>query len=1000
MRAIVAMRPAACNPSRARWSGHPSRAGGRLPAIVTADLSAAPALVLRGVRQHNLRNITVRFPRGRLTVVTGLSGSGKSSLVFDTLYAEGQRRYTESVSAYARQFLERIARPDLDGLEGICPAIAIGRSDPPRTARSTVGTVTEVADALRLLWARAGTTICPECGREVEADSPESVADRLLAAPRAETAALVTYAPEWNAGAPLGELASRLLAQGFLRFFADGALHRADEPDALPASAARVDVVVDRVMLLPSERSRLVDALELAFRAGHGVAAVRVGDEILPVSDRAACAPCGRTFTPPSPLLFSFNAPLGACPECRGFGDVLEFDLQRIVPDSRRSLRENAIAPWAGSWRGHYMGELTQLAKNLGVSLDTPWEELPAAVQTIVLHGDSRFEGVLPFLETIRQESYKPGSRFLVKRYQSAVTCRSCGGARLAPDALAVRVGGRTIAQATAWQVRDLRDFLAGLDLEGARAAIATPILDEALARLDYLEEVGLPYLTLDRPARTLSGGEMQRIGMARALGAHLTDTLYVLDEPTIGLHARDAARLLEVIEQLVDRGNTVVVVEHDRGVLERADWVIDLGPGAGARGGEVVAEGTPEEVRAHPTSLTAAYVRGDLRVTRRGPRRATGAARLGVRGATLHNLRGVDVDLPLGAFVCITGVSGSGKSTLLRDIVAPRLARGEDEPSDAADDDATPADQGRAQLLGSDTVRELIVVDQSPIGRSPRSNPATFCGAYTDIRALYGAEPEARRRGLTAGSFSFNIAGGRCETCEGEGIERVEMYWLADVTVECSACGGTKFRPEALGVLHQGRSIHEVLAMTVDEAVSFFARVPKLAKKLWVLQRVGLGYLTLGQSSTTLSGGEAQRLKIARNLIEGGKPGALYLLDEPTVGLHAADVQKLLDLLHELVAERGATVWVIEHNLDVIWAADWVIDMGPEGGEGGGRVVAQGTPETVAAAAAVSYTGAALAAARAEGSLVPPPQFEPPRATAQHTGGTRAKKSAPRRRA
>ncbi len=965
---------------------------------MTENASDTPVLLLRGARHHNLRDVTVRFPRGRLTVVTGVSGSGKSSLVFDTLYAEGQRRYSESVSAYARQFLERVARPDLDALEGICPAIAIGRSDPPRTARSTVGTVTEVADALRLLWARVGVTICPDCGREVEADTPGGVADRVLATPRAEESAVVTFAPEWRADASLRELAERLLAQGFVRLYADGVLFRADDPGSLPSRAARVDVVVDRVTLLPSERARLVEALELAFRAGHGSAAVRIGDDIRALSDRAACAPCGRSFTPPTPLLFSFNAPLGACPQCRGFGDVLEFDLRRIVPDPRRSLRENALAPWAGSWRRYYMGELTKLAAGLGFSLDTPWADLPPVVQQIILRGDARFEGVFPFLEAIKQESYKPGSRFLVKRFQSAVPCRACGGARLTADALAVRLDGKTIAQAMAWQVRDLRRWLGALSLEGARATIAAPALAEATARLAYLDDVGLPYLTLDRPARTLSGGEMQRIGMARALGAQLTDTLYVLDEPSVGLHARDAGRLYGVLDCLVERGNTVVVVEHDRGILERADWVIDLGPGAGTRGGEVVAEGTPEDIREHPTSLTAAFVRGDLRVARTAPRLAPGAARITVRGATLHNLRGVDVDLPLGLLVCITGVSGSGKSTLIRDLVVPRL-RTDAAPDGGDDDDAPAADTGLAQVAGGEALREVVLVDQSPIGRSPRSNPATFCGLYSDIRALFGAEPEARRRGYTAGTFSFNVPGGRCDACEGEGIERIEMYWLADVTVECGACGGTKFRRDALDILHHGLSIHQVLSLTIDEAVRFFARTPKLAHKLWLLQRVGLGYLTLGQSATTLSGGEAQRLKIARELIDGGKPGALYVLDEPTVGLHAADVQKLLELLLELVAERGASVWVIEHNLEVIWAADWVIDLGPDGGEAGGRIVAQGTPETIAATAG-SLTGEALAAACARGALVPPPRTAPPRARKSALTAPRARAGTSRRRA
>jgi excinuclease ABC subunit A len=953
-------------------------------ATQTAPLRAESdhAILVRGAREHNLRDVTVRFPRGRLTVITGLSGSGKSTLAFDTLYAEGQRRYTESVSSYARQFLEQVRRPDVDAVENICPAIAIGRSDPPRSARSTVGTVTEVYDALRLLWARAGETVCPSCGRIVRRDSPESVAAQLLAEAKDGKQAAIVAFPVDPGAVGTKALAERLVANGYLRIVVGGEARRIEDG---PLPDGPLTVVADRVIVSPDSRGRLVDALEQAFRAGDGRAVVLLNGHEERLSDRFHCAQCDRFFPTPSPLLFSFNSPAGACPTCRGFGDTLEFDPSLIVPDPWRTLADGAIAPWAGKWREYYGGELKRLGKRHGFTLDAPWSSLPHRAQTAILAGEGEFEGVIPFLEEMKEESYKPGHRFLVKRYQRPMRCRACGGTRLIPDALAVRIDGRTIAEVAALPVDEALRFLRMLDLPGQRGAVAAPVLAEAIERLAYLESVGLPYLTLDRLARTLSGGEMQRIGLARALGANLTDTLYVLDEPTVGLHPRDTGRLLAVLNRLVDRGNTAVVVEHDRAVMERADWLIDLGPGAGTGGGRVVYEGPQAGLAEAKESVTARFLRGEECVTPPRARRTPSGAALQIRGATLHNLHGLDVDIPLGLLVCVTGVSGSGKSTLALDILAARAARrvnsrsaegraGEGEAAfhgrvaEEGEGDL-PMHAGAARILGLEQVGDLILVDQSPISRSARSNPVSFIGAYTSVRELFGAEPEARRRGLTAGSFSFNIPGGRCTACEGEGVETVEMYWMADITVECAQCHGRRFGPDALAVRYRGKNIHEVLSLTVDEAITFFAKTPRIAERLWILQRVGLGYLALGQPAPTLSGGEAQRLKIARELVDGAASGSLYILDEPTTGLHFADTRRLLELLFELVDERGASVLLVEHNLDVISAADWVIDLGPEGGDEGGRLVVAGTPETVAAHRG-SHTGAALAAARTSGAL------------------------------
>ncbi len=913
-------------------------------------------VVIRNARQHNLKGITVELPRRALTVVTGPSGSGKSSLAFDTLYAEGQRRYIESLSTYAKQFLERMPKPLVDQVDGISPAVAIEQKNPTTSSRSTVGTATEIYDFLRLLWARVGTPYCVKCGSVVKADTVQEVVDDLVGAGSGERSApvLVTFPLPASAHRPDVEVAAQLRAAGFVRAQLDGTLTRLDPPDAEQRvrEAREVLVVVDRLPALDANRGRLADAVATAFSEGEGVAvavALANGDRRR-FSAHPTCSSCGTAAPTLTPILFSFNNPRGACPGCNGFGAVLEYDESLIVPDPRRSLAQGALDPWT---KPRYEGRrriLREAARAKGIPLDAPWQELSTAARAFLLQGAAgRFLGMFPFLQRLEVKRYKQYIRVFLRQYQLAKTCPACGGARLKPEALAVRVGEKTIAEVSALTVGAVRDWMAGLALSPFRRAVAVHILAELEARLSFVNDVGLGYLTLDRLTRTLSGGEAQRIALSNALGAHLVDTLYVLDEPTIGLHPADTSRLLALLRRLADAGNTVVVVEHDPAAMQAADWMVELGPGSGEAGGALVYQGPAAQVREAGT-LTGQYLSGEKCIgvpsARRPARRW-----LAVKGARLHNVHDVDARIPLGTLTAVTGVSGSGKSTLVHDVLFRQLEARLKGTHGAKRHLGEPVGAVRA-LSGWEAIADVVLVDQAPIGRTPRSNPVTYIKAFDELRALFAAEPLARARGYTPSTFSFNVAGGRCETCEGAGHVLVEMVFLANVFVPCDMCGGKRFKPDVLEVKLGGNSIHDVLEWTVDQALRHFHRQPRLARALWHLQQVGLGYLRLGQPATTLSGGEAQRLKIARELVlAGGKGRAgrkLYILDEPTTGLHLDDVRTLCRVLDRLV-DAGHTVLVIEHHLDVIKRADWIIEMGPGAGDAGGRVVAEGTPEDIA---------------------------------------------------
>jgi excinuclease ABC subunit A len=907
---------------------------------------------IRGARQHNLKNLDLDLPRGRLTVVTGVSGSGKSSLAFDTLYAEGQRRYVESVSSYAKQFLERLPRPDVDAIHGIMPAVAIRQVAPARSARSTVGTTTEIHDYLRLLFARLGTVHCGNCGRPVTADSPQTIAREAPAWPEGET--LLVLAPVALASRlSWAEQAAHMMTAGYTRILLGGEVVPLDPLPRLPRGTKGVLVVVDRFTWKAGEASRLVDSCEQAFRRGEGRLELQLGGgKRERRSERWECASCGAAAMRPEPALFSFNSPLGVCPTCRGFGDVLTFTADRIVPDEGKTLREGAIDPWARSYRRLFWPRLEKLAKEEGIPLDTPWRRLPAAHRKLLLEGGRTFRGAIPFLERLQKKAYKVGNRFIVKRYQTALPCQDCGGKRLRPEALRVVLGGRTIADVASMTVNEAARFIAGLTFRDGEREIAAPVLAEIESRLRFLLRVDLGYLTLDRLARTLSGGEAQRIELANALGANLADTLYVLDEPTVGLHPRDSERLATLLAELAARGNTLVVVEHEPLLMRAAQHVVDLGPGAGEQGGQLLYAGPGDEALTRAQTDTARYLRGEKRVTRN--RVATAPERfITVEGATHHNLSNVTARFPVGRLTAVTGVSGSGKSSLVEDVLyrAARRALGEAETDEPG---------AHHRLLSLDAVRRVALVDQSPIGKSPRSCPLSYLGAYAPLRDVYARQPAAIARGLKDGAFSFNTAGGRCEHCEGAGWITVEMVFLADLLVPCEMCGGARFRREVLEVRYRGVHIREALDLTVDQAFEHFAREPRFTKKLMTLRRVGLGYLRLGQPAPQLSGGEAQRLKIARELTETGVGPTLYLLDEPTVGLHFADVQRLLEVLDDLT-QRGDTVIVVEHNLDMIRNCDWVVDLGPDGGDRGGRLMAEGPPEAIAAVAE-SWTGRFLA--------------------------------------
>ncbi len=919
-------------------------------------------------RQHNLKGISVELPRRAITVVTGPSGSGKSSFAFDTIYAEGQRRYVESLSAYARQFLDRMQKPLVDSIEGLSPAVAIEQKNPVRTSRSTVGTATEIYDYLRLLWARVGRTLCPTCGRELRPDTPQGAADHVLALP-ADTRIQVTFPLRLSDLVSHAVAVENLRAEGFVRVVADGVAYHVDDlngkkPDL--TKCAEVLVVTDRLTVDTASRSRLTDAIETAFREGDGdcVVLAEAPPSRLRFTTRFECPEHHLRAPHPTPQLFSFNNPRGACPTCNGFGATLEYDLALIVPHPERTLRDGAIDPWTKPRYDNKRRALAEACKREGIPMDRPWRDLADSQREFLLRGKAKgFQGIVRHLTALEEKKYKQYIRVFLRQYQSAMTCTACRGAKLQPEALNVRIGGKHIAEVTAMPVELLNAWLDALVLTPAEQAIAAHIWREARERVRFLCDVGLTYLTLDRATRTLSGGEAQRIGLANSLGSRLVDALYVLDEPSIGLHARDMDRLLRLLAKLRDGGNTVLVVEHDLEAVRAADWMLELGPESGERGGHVVYNGPIAEAGA--SSLTGQYLIGARRIPlpdkRRTPKRW-----MTLEGARAHNLRDIDFRVPLGLLTAITGVSGSGKSTLVHDVFYHALEAALTGEHSARQHLGETVGEFRA-FSGSEAVEAVVLIDQEPIGRSPRSNPVTYVKAYDEIRRIFAALPESRARRYTPGTFSFNVAGGRCEKCEGAGAIAVEMVFLADVFVPCEECEGHRFKPDVLGVKYFGRSIVDVLEMTVDEAIRFFPYEEKLGQALWHIQQVGLGYLRLGQPATTLSGGEAQRLKIARELAFSSKKAGrkLYILDEPTTGLHLEDIRKLAFVLDQLV-EAGHTVVLIEHNLDVIKLADWVVDLGPEGGDGGGRVVATGTPEQVAAVEA-SHTGRWLKAVLAQ---------------------------------
>ena len=985
--------------------------------MLPAARESAP-IVVRGARTHNLKNIDVSLPSGRLVVITGVSGSGKSSLAFDTVYAEGQRRYVESLSAYARQFLERMEKPDVDRIDGICPSIAIRQKNSVRNPRSTVGTVTEIQDYMRLLFARVGRTFCRQCGQEVVRETAEVVATRLLAL--AEGTRLIlgfdlpivalgsdtSISDEGESDQRIGEgpgdtedlqptlldaaadvptttteesdqtirsMLDALRRKGFGRVLVDGQAAAIEDVD--PArfySQPSIQVVVDRLRIDGELRARLTDSIETAYQEGGGAAwalelpSSASGDAAKPTvhvfSERFECRRCHITYEDPQPRLFSFNNPFGACPTCHGFGNIIELDLDLVVPDPSKTISQGAIEPWSKPHYRSHLAELKRAAKSRALPMEIPWRDLSDADRQFIVEGDGEdYEGIRGFFRWLERKKYKVHVRVFLSRYRGYLTCPDCAGTRLRREARDVRVGDLTIDRVSALTVREAQGFFAALQLSEKDAAIADKVLKEVRRRLGFLSDVGLDYLTLDRLSSTLSGGEAQRINLATSLGASLVGTLYVLDEPSIGLHTRDNQRLITILRQLRDQGNTVLVVEHDADMITVADHVIDMGLGAGEHGGRVVFAGTLDELKSEPRSLTAKYLRGELAIHVPATRRKGAPQRIRLHGAREHNLKDINVEIPLNTLTIVTGVSGSGKSTLVHDVLyaAIKRAKGDWDRKVGA----------HRKLEGHELVSDVVLVDQAPIGRTPRSNPVTYLKAFDPIRELFAATKDAKTRGLTASHFSFNVPGGRCEACQGEGEVRVEMQFLADVFVPCEQCDGRRFKPQVLEVRYKNRSITQVLDMTVREALTFFGTSPKVLRRLQVLDEIGLGYLRLGQPATTLSGGEAQRIKIAAHLTSHGGERLLYILDEPTTGLHFDDIAKLLAAFRKLL-EAGHTLVVIEHNLDVIKVGDWIIDLGPEGGEDGGAVVAMGTPEQVAHVPA-SHTGRFLQEILSSGKML-----------------------------
>jgi excinuclease ABC subunit A len=940
-------------------------------------MAASERIVVSGAREHNLKGIDVELPRDALIVITGLSGSGKSSLAFDTIYAEGQRRYVESLSAYARQFLGQMEKPDVDSIEGLSPAISIDQKTTSRNPRSTVGTVTEIYDYLRLLWARIGIPHCPECGEEIAGQSLEQITDRLMTLDAGRRFMVMAPVVRGRKG-EYGKLLEQMRLEGYTRAKVDGELRRLDEEIALDKKYKHdISIVVDRLVMKPDLRRRLSESVEAAAGLGAGLVEVELladggGDsEALLFSEKFACLNCGTSIPELEPRIFSFNSPHGACERCHGLGFQRVIDPELVVPDPTLSLGEGALQPWRTGHSRYWKRVVEAVAESRGIDLDTPWRDLSEAEREVFLYGTGserhrvtysnrfgrrrsyavRFEGIVNNLERRYAETDSDGVRERIEGYMAEQPCPQCKGARLRPESLAVKVGGISIHRFSEMSARSAHAWIRELELTETERAIARLIVREIEERLAFLENVGIGYLSLARAARTLSGGEAQRIRLATQIGSSLVGVLYILDEPSIGLHQRDNAKLIATLERLRDLGNTVIVVEHDEGTMRAADHIVDLGPGAGEHGGHVVAEGTPAQVATEAGSLTGQYLAGeqqiDLPAERRSPR-----GELVVRGARQHNLKAIDIEIPLGVFCCVTGVSGSGKSTLVNETlyraVANRLHQAKLRPG------------SHDRIDGLDQVDKIINIDQSPIGRTPRSNPATYTGVFDHIRKLFSSTQEARARGYKPGRFSFNVRGGRCEVCRGDGQIKIEMHFLPDVYVPCEQCHGRRYNRETLEVRFKGKNIADVLEMSVEEACEFFQHIPKIHRRLQTLHDVGLDYIRLGQPATTLSGGEAQRVKLATELAKVATGDTLYILDEPTTGLHFADVQRLLEMLGRLV-DAGNTVIVIEHNLDVIKSADRIIDLGPEGGEEGGDVIATGTPEQVAAVQ-TSYTGQFLA--------------------------------------
>lgn len=924
---------------------------------------------IRGARQHNLKNINLDIPRDKMVVITGLSGSGKSSLAFDTIYAEGQRRYMESLSSYARQFLGQMDKPEVDYIEGLSPAISIDQKTTSRNPRSTVGTVTEIYDYLRLLFARVGHPHCPKCGKEVKQQSIDQMLDQLLALPE-RTKLLVNAQVVRGKKGEHKKLLEHIRKEGYARLLIDGEMRDAGEEIQLDKNKKHtIEVVVDRLIIRDEIRSRLAESMEAALKLGEGVAYVQIVDgELLMFSQNFACVDCGISLPEIAPRMFSFNSPFGACPTCLGLGSQMEMDLDLVLPDHSLSLAGGAVAPLSSNTKSYSMCQMGAILEKHGFSLDTPWQDLSKKVQKLLLYGTGEqryefgyenmfgiykihngpFEGIMPMLERRYKESDSDMMRESYENYMSVSLCPTCHGARLKPETLAVTVGDKNIQQVTDMTVRECQSFFQQVDFTEREQVIGKQILKEINARLGFLVTVGLDYLTLSRAAGSLSGGEAQRIRLATQIGSGLVGVLYILDEPSIGLHQRDNNRLLEALQNLRNLGNTLLVVEHDEDTMHAADYIVDIGPGAGSNGGAVVAQGTAEEIMQVPESITGQYLSRRRFIPVPEQRRPGNGKFLEIRGAAEHNLKELDLKLPLGTLNVITGVSGSGKSTLINEIlfkaVAAKLYKAKARP-------------GRfKKLIGLENIDKVIDIDQSPIGRTPRSNPATYTGVFDLIRTLFSQCSEAKMRGYKPGRFSFNVRGGRCETCKGDGIIKIEMHFLSDVYVPCEVCGGARYNTETLEVKYKGKSISDVLDMTIDEAVEFFKNIPRIASKMQVLQDVGLGYVKLGQSATTLSGGEAQRVKLATELSRRSTGRTLYILDEPTTGLHTADIHKLLGILQRLV-DGGDTVVVIEHNLDVIKCADHIVDLGPEGGDQGGTIVAQGTPEEIVKVKA-SYTG------------------------------------------